>query len=453
MTIKALKEKRGELAGVIRKLADLVNKENRDFTGEEQENWEKANDDYNLVARQLEVAERQEQLTADEGGDRGIGREDIDAQNADGGGDAGGGNGAVDRGAGPELWANARDGSIVPAFTRASGSIRAWFARRGAREGQPAEQLGLGRCVRAWLTGARNEAEERALAEGTDAAGGFTVPSLVSAEFMDRLRENATVLQAGARVFPFSGTDSLTIARLDTAPTLTWAAEAADTAAESAMNIAGTVFTPKTVRVIVLASREVWEDSVNIEQLLKQTLIREFAAELDKVALVGSGSGAEPTGLRLLSGVTELDISAVLTAADPYNEIVDLWEDLAGANAPDISFSGGGTCILHPREMTTIQTGITSGVRIAKPSLFANVRFLVSQKISITDTPGTESSLFLASTAGWANLLIGMRMPLTLRLLQERYATTNQIGILASMRMDVAAGNAAALARLIGIQP
>ena len=46
-----------------------------------------------------------------------------------------------------------------------------------------------------------------------------------------------------------------------------------------------------------------------------------------------------------------------------------------------------------------------------------------------------------------------MRSALRVDVLRERYSEESQIGYLASMRFDVAAGNAAAVGRLIGIQP
>jgi HK97 family phage major capsid protein len=47
------------LATEIKRLAELVNKENRDFTAEEKGEWEKVNAAYDLLTRKIELAERQ----------------------------------------------------------------------------------------------------------------------------------------------------------------------------------------------------------------------------------------------------------------------------------------------------------------------------------------------------------------------------------------------------------
>ena len=47
----------------------------------------------------------------------------------------------------------------------------------------------LGDLIRAKVTGPRNEDEKRALSEGTDSAGGYTVPAPLSSDFIDLMRD------------------------------------------------------------------------------------------------------------------------------------------------------------------------------------------------------------------------------------------------------------------------
>ncbi len=80
LTAKALREKRAPLAAEIRRQADLVNAENRDFKAEERAAWEKVNKDYDDLTRQIQIAERADTVTQDQ--DRRatdpVGREDSD---------------------------------------------------------------------------------------------------------------------------------------------------------------------------------------------------------------------------------------------------------------------------------------------------------------------------------------------------------------------------------------
>jgi HK97 family phage major capsid protein len=63
-TAKELREKRAPLGAEIRKLADKVNDENRDFKPEERTAWERVNAEFNDLTRQIEVQERAEQVGA-----------------------------------------------------------------------------------------------------------------------------------------------------------------------------------------------------------------------------------------------------------------------------------------------------------------------------------------------------------------------------------------------------
>lgn len=63
-TIKQLQEKRGALAAEIRKLADLISKENRNFTAEEDVQWKKVNADYDANQAKLDEANNRASIQA-----------------------------------------------------------------------------------------------------------------------------------------------------------------------------------------------------------------------------------------------------------------------------------------------------------------------------------------------------------------------------------------------------
>lgn len=69
LTSKKMREDRAPIAATIKRMADLVNDEKRDFTAEELPNWEKANADYNSLTRSIELAERAEQVTREQEAD------------------------------------------------------------------------------------------------------------------------------------------------------------------------------------------------------------------------------------------------------------------------------------------------------------------------------------------------------------------------------------------------
>ena len=65
-----------------------------------------------------------------------------------------------------------------------------------------------------------------ALSEGTDSAGGYTVPTVLSAQLIDMLRADSVVMAAGAQSVPMAR-DNLSFAKVASDPVPAFRAEAA----------------------------------------------------------------------------------------------------------------------------------------------------------------------------------------------------------------------------------
>lgn len=143
-------------------------------------------------------------------------------------------------------------------------SVRAWVETRSPH---PKEygHLRLGDVLRALITGPRNELERRVLSEGTDSAGGFTVPDILLARWIDRLRAALVVVQAGAQTVPLTS-DVTKIARLLSDPVPAWRSENA-AVAESDPVFEAVTFAPKSLDVFFKTSRELVEDLINAAEI------------------------------------------------------------------------------------------------------------------------------------------------------------------------------------------
>ena len=106
-------------------------------------------------------------------------------------------------------------------------------ARRGLRTERPYRSefsprsrgpYGFGEFVRAMVAGSNDPNIRAALSEGSDSAGGYTVPTRLLQEFIDRLRSRMIVIEAGARTVVLD-TNKTSIARVATDPTPSWRAE------------------------------------------------------------------------------------------------------------------------------------------------------------------------------------------------------------------------------------
>jgi HK97 family phage major capsid protein len=102
------------------------------------------------------------------------------------------------------------------------------------------------------------------LAEGSDSTGGISVPDIVLARFVDKLRAAMVCIQAGAMTTPLVS-DKTTLARTASDPVAGWRSENAAVDV-SEPTFEGVVLIPRSLTVLVKVSRELVEDSLNIEQ-------------------------------------------------------------------------------------------------------------------------------------------------------------------------------------------
>ena len=313
LTSKELREKRAKLADEIKRLAKKSDDETEEFTSEDKERWGNVNAEYDDLTRQIRSLELQEE-DSQISNPLGIGREDLN----------------VDRlsASDTEIW-RTDTGEEVRVFGR-TGSLEDFLRQRS---GDEREDLSLGGFLRAMVLGARNEAEKRALAEGTDSAGGYATPQVLIGRIIDSLRADAVCFRAGARVVPLT-TDVTRIARLASDPVATWRAENA-AVAESDPTFEGVTFEPETLAVVVRASRELIEDAPNLERALERAFRGAMSLKVDQAGLVGSGTSNEPSGIKNFSNINSVSMGTNGAAISNYDEFIDVMEDIAEDNGMD----------------------------------------------------------------------------------------------------------------------
>jgi HK97 family phage major capsid protein len=332
-----------------------------------------------------------------------------------------------------------------PVLTREQ-SVYDWMAARGAFD--PAEvPLSFDRFLRGMATGRWEGAEhERALAEGTIGAGGALVPSPLSARVIDLARNATRVFQAGAVTVPMTA-QTLALARLTSEGTPAWKSEnAAITAADMVFD--RVTFTARTLVRLITLSVELFEDAdPSSEDVIARAFAGQMAVELDRVALLGSGTAPEPRGVLNQSGVTLSAHGANGTAISNY----DWWLDakgtvLAGNFEPNAH-------IQAPRSSTSLAKlkEATTNAYLAPPA--GMLPMLTTKTIPINVTVGTSTDTSYIITADWSNLLVGIRTDFTLRFLGERYLADNlQYAFLAYLRADVQLAQPAAFVVDTGVR-
>lgn len=428
--LRELRERKHDLSTEGNQILDKIESEKREMTADENHRYKSIKSGLEKIEK--EIVEEERQLEEDRA------RAEKQLRAMDGGADIGD-------------WSSSHGGRamVLNPDQRVASAVGelASSAFVDGRMGVASDHVGFGAFVRAMVLGPRNESEHRALSEGTDSAGGFTVPVMTAAEFIDRLRAKATVIRAGARTVVLE-TDKQKIARLLTDPTASWKVENALTT-DSDPSFDSVTFDTQTLVSLVRVSRELIEDSLNIEEILSNAFQQVLSNEIDRVALFGSGTAPEPRGVINTAGIGSLSVGTNGAPITNYDTLLDALQTLQVANAEDPT-----AAIMAPRTSTTIaKLKDTTNQPLAKPEALRNLPFLVTSRVPINDTHGTATNASRIVTGNFRDLMIGIRTAFRIEILRERYAENFQYGFLAHLRADIQLARPASFCEIRGIIP
>jgi len=308
------------------------------------------------------------------------------------------------------------------------------------------EGLTLGTYMRALAVGPRNDVEKRALSEGTASAGGHMVPTPLAPGLIDQLRAESVLIRAGARTVNMSE-QTLKMARVLSSPVPGWYAEAASMS-PSDPSFEGVTLTAKTLRCLVVSSRELAADAPNFDQQIAQLLRSALALELDRAGLVGSGSGAEPLGLFGSSGIATVSMGTNGATITNYDSLVDVVTAIRTANGPQPT-----AYIMAPR--TGGQLGklkATDNQPLVPPERIRSITQLETTSIPVNQTQGTSTDASTILAGDFSQLMIGLRQEVTVEVSNLGYMPTHQLAFVASLRADIAMVHAASFGRVTGLR-
>jgi HK97 family phage major capsid protein len=301
--------------------------------------------------------------------------------------------------------------------------------------------LDLGSLCRALAIGPKNAVERAALSGGNSTAGGYTVPEYLSSQVIDLLRAKLVLGRAGMGTIPIEG--DTRFARLTGDATPAWRQEGT-AIAESEPTFGAFDIVPRSLGVIVRATRELLEDSPNVDQMIRRSLSQGFAHEVDAKGLFGVGAAAEPLGITNWDGIGE--VSSVGAIAD-YSEVISGLLKLMDANSADPT-----ALILSNREFAKYAGLVdTTDQPLMRPKAIENLPFLATSAIPINLGGGSNESI--AVLADFTDFAMAIRSEMTIQVLTEYYATTYEFGFLAHLRLDFLLMHAGSVCKLTGITP
>lgn len=288
--------------------------------------------------------------------------------------------------------------------------------------------------------------EKRALDLTAGAGAKATVTD--AANFIELLRDRTVLNALGARILTGLQGD-LSLPKQTAGGSSYWVTEGnAPTASNATIGQVG--FTPKTVGATTELSRKfILQSSVSAEQFAREDLAAQLAIAIDKAALAGSGTGAEPTGLLNLSSVptTALGTNG---AALTFANLVALETAVANANA-DLGNLAYVTNSKVRGKLKITDRGTDTGKYIwADDKTVNGYQTAVTNLMPSNLTKGTSNGVCSAVLFGnWNDLVLGFWGALDITVDPYSSSTTGAVKITALQDCDLKPRHAESFAKIV----
>lgn len=335
-------------------------------------------------------------------------------------------------------WVDSRTGRPVPVLRpeqRMSDLV--------TPEAYGEQPLSMGNYLRGIVTGKWHGAERelRAMSEGTLGSGGYLLPSPLSSQIIDRVRNQAVMVRAGAKTVAMD-TATLSMARVaasggDVVPA--WHTEAA-AITPSDMAFEKVIFNAQTLVALTTMSVELFEDASNLDGLVIEAISKVLALELDRACLMGTGVAPQPKGIINQTGVvtdstTFTTNGSVISASAPTGavawdwlakQISALWSANENPNAAIYSARTAG-------ELDLLRA--STGQVLPPPGSVADIQRLYTNSIPNNLTQGSSGTCSAAFVGNFEQAMIGMRLGIVVEM--SRYANVGSTSLFSTMQIGI----------------
>lgn len=292
------------------------------------------------------------------------------------------------------------------------------------------------------------EVQKRDLNVGTATAGGNTVATdLLSGSFIDLLRNKILVQRMGAQLLT-GLTGQIAIPRQTGGATAYWVAESgAPTESQQAFD--QVTMSPKTLGAFTDISRKLLlQSSMDVEGFVRNDLSKVIALAIDLAAINGTAADNQPRGILNTSGIGSV-VGGTDGLAPNWGHIVELWSDIASANADFGSMGIMTNAKVIGKLMTTLKSSGVSGYIVENfpdaegITSIAGMRGGVSNQVPGNLTKGSSTGVASAIIAGnWNDLIIGQWGALDLMVDPYTGSTSGTVRVVALQDVDIAVRHA-----------
>jgi len=283
--------------------------------------------------------------------------------------------------------------------------------------------------------------ESKSLSGG---ATGVLLPEAFQPEWIDNLR-SFMVLEAAGMTTATMTSRTVTASRVVSDPPVGWRAEGAPlVAGDPTFELVNLVANSLAVRV--QATAELAQDSPDFGSQLLSIMGRALAQEIDRVGLLGTGIGNQPTGIVNTTGVNT--IPAIGTPAD-FSPFVSGLQRLLENNVPlDVS---DRNAIMSPRTWGGLENlTATDNQPLMRPRALDNMVFRPTT--SIPNDLGVGNDESLAIMGDFRDLVLGVRMEASVEALRlQSFADNLLLEFVGWTRVDFMVRRPASFVVLEGI--
>ena len=405
--IKELMEKREKVWTIQKEVNDLAVKENRDLTPDEQAKWDKANEDFDALDKEIKEIQVAEERKLD--------RIKVAEERA-------------------EYLAKSKYEPTKP---------EPKYEKKTEGDGEPTEyETAFDNYMKRGLTGL-SQGEVRALQMDLDASGGFVVaPEKFSAKLL-KTKDDLLFVRKYATKITLKKFASLGMPWLANDPADgTWGAELSTGTADSTMDFDKRTLTPHpNAERLLVSNTLIRQSAIPIGALVRQRLGYKFAVteEREFISLTGTGVN-RPLSVFVAGGAGE----GITTSRDVStgNTITTLTADnlIECTQALKAQYRGKERWLFNRTVITKIRKLKDgngdylwkSGIADGRPATILGLPYDESEYCPSTMTTG----LYVGILADWSQYYIVDCLGMNIQVLDQLYAATNQTGYIARMEVD-----------------
>lgn len=269
-----------------------------------------------------------------------------------------------------------------------------------------------------------------ALQVGTDSEGGYLVPDEFERTLIQALEEE-NIFRTLAKVINTSSGDKKI-------PVAASKGEASWVEEEGPILESDDAFTQVSIGAYKLAtmikvSEELLNDSVfNLESYIAKEFARRIGAKEEEAFFIGDGAG-KPTGIFNATGGATLGVTAASATAITVDEVMDLFYSLKSPYRKKAVFVMNDATVKAIRKLKD-----GNGQYIWQPSITAGTPdTILSRPVNTSSYVPTIASAAKSIAFGdFSYYWIADRQGRSFKRLNELYATTGQVGFMATQRVD-----------------